>query len=153
MMRSGGMSSDKKVYLAAILVMAFGLGNSQIRKHMDWFECLSSRIHSRVTDHAPDSENRFESVLERAVVRGENRIVRDQNALVRVEVKTACAQARMAQRQAEMVRSQIEKVRVMNLGQVHRTEIIDRENAIRDVLNRTVLPKIDVNIETADDKI
>jgi len=147
------MSSDKKIYLAALLVMAFGLGNSQIRKHMDWFECLSDRIHSRVSDRALDGENRFESVVERVFVRGQNRMVRDQNALVRVRVNLACAQARMAQRQAEMVRSQVERVRVMNLHQAHGTVIIDRENAIRNVLNRSAVPKVDVNIETDDDKI
>jgi hypothetical protein len=146
------MSSDKKVYLAAILVMAFGLGNSQIRKHMDWIECLSARMSSRVSNGALDSENRFESVAERVFVRGQNRVVRDQNALVRVQARMACAQARMAQRQAEMVRSQVEGVRVMDLDQAHRTVILDRQNAIRNVLNRTVVPKIDVNVES-DDKI
>jgi hypothetical protein len=147
------MSSDKKVYLAAVLVMAFGLGNSQIRKHMDWFECLSGRINSRISNHALDRENRVESAMERVLVRGQNRIARDQNALVRVQVKTACAQARMAQRQADMVRSQVEKVRIMDLDQARRTVIVDRQNAIRNVLDLTAVPKIDVNIETGDDKI
>jgi hypothetical protein len=153
MTRGGGMSSDKKVYLAAVLVMAFGLGNSQMRKHMDWFECLSQRINSRVSDRALDRENRVESAMERVLVRGQNRIVRDQNALVRVEVKTACAKARMAQRQAQMVRSRVEKVRVMNLDQARRTVVIDHENAIRNVLDITAVPKIDVHIEAGDDKI
>jgi hypothetical protein len=152
-MRSGGMSSDRRVYLAAVLVMAFGLGNSQIRKHMDWFECLSGRINSRVTHRAFEGENRFESAMERVFVRGQNRIVRDQNALVRVEVKTACAQARMARRQAEMVRSQVEKVRVMDLDQARGTVIVERQNAVKDVLDLTVAPKIDLHIETSGDKI
>jgi hypothetical protein len=147
------MSSDKRVYLAAVLVMAFGLGNSHIQKHMDWFECLSDRINSRISDRALVGENRLESVVEQVLVRGQNRIVRDQNALVRVQVKTACAQARMAQRQAEMVRSQVEKVRVMNLDQARRTVLVDQQNAIRNVPDITAAPKIDVHIETGDDKI
>jgi hypothetical protein len=59
----------------------------------------------------------------------------------------------MAQRQAEMVRSQVEKVRVIDLDQARRTVVIDQQNAIRNVLNRTVVPKIHLNIETGDDKI
>jgi len=147
------MSSDKKVYLAAVLVMAFGIGNSQIQKHMDWFECLSQRINSQMSDHALEGENRVESAIERALVRGQSRIARDQSSLMRIEVKTACAQARMAQRQAEMVRSQVEKVRVIDLDQARRTVVLDQQNAIRNVLNRTVVPKIDMNIEIDDDKI
>jgi hypothetical protein len=146
------MSSDKKVYMAAVLVMAFGLGNSQIRKHMDWIECLSARVNSLASNGALDSENRFEGAVQRVLVRRQNHVVGDKNALLRVQVKMACAQAKMAQRQAEMVRSQAEKVQVMSLDQAHRTAIIDGRNAIRNVLNRTVVPKIDVNIET-DDKI
>jgi hypothetical protein len=152
-MRSGGMSSDKKVYLAAVLVMAFGLGNSQIRKHMDWFECLSGRISSRISDRAFDHENRFESEIERVIARGQSRVVRKQNDRVRVQANLACARARMAQRQAAMLRSQVERVRVMNLDQARRTVIFDRQNAIRNVLNRTVAPKIDMNIQIDDDKI
>ena len=147
------MSSDRKVYLAAVLVLVLGIGNSQIRKYIGWFGCLSDRINTRISERALEGENRFESLAERALVRGQSRIIRDQNALVRVEVKTACAQARMAHRQAEMVRSQVEKVRIMNLDQARRTVIIDQQNAIRDVLDRTVVPKIDVNIDTGDDKI
>ncbi len=59
----------------------------------------------------------------------------------------------MAQRQAEMVRSQVEKVRVIDLDQARRTVVLDQQNAIRNVLNRTVVPKIDMNIEIDDDKI
>ena len=140
------MYSDKKIYLAAIVVLAFGIGNSQIKKHMDWFECLSSRIGNS------SMENRLENAAQRMLVRGQNQVVRDQNAVVRVQMNMACAQARMAQRQAEMVRKQVEKVQIMNLDQVQRTLILDRQNAIKDVLDGTVAPKIDVNIEI-DDKI
>jgi hypothetical protein len=152
-MRSGGMSSDKNIYLVAVLVMAFGIGNSQIRKHMDLFECLSNRIHSQVTNRALDGENRVESMMDRVFVRRQNRTVRDQNALVRMQANWACAQERMAQKQAEKVQLQVERVRIMNLDQAHRTIIIERQNAIRNVLNRTVVPKIDMNIGIDDDKI
>lgn len=134
------MSSEKKIYLAAIAVIAFGLGNSQIRKHMDWFECLSGRVGcvaSGVSEGAIDGENRFEVLAERVFSRGQSRIGRGQTALPRVQVKMACAQARMAQRQAEMVRQQAEKARVVTLHDVQRTVTIERQKTMRNISHQT----------------
>ena len=147
------MSSDRKVYLAAVLVMAFGLGNSQIRKHMDWLECLSGRINGRVADRALERENRLESLVEQVFVRRQNRIARDRSAQVRVQANLVCTQARIAQRQAAMVRSQIERVRVLDLYQAQRSMIIDRQNSIRNMLNRTAFPQVEMSIESGDGKI
>jgi hypothetical protein len=134
------MSSEKKIYLVAIAVIAFGLGNSQIRKHMDWFERLSGRVGcvaSGVSEGAMDGENRFADLAEGVFSRGPDRIGRDQTALARVQVKMACVQARMAQRQAQMVRQQAVKARVVTLHEVQRTVTIERQKAMRNISNQT----------------
>jgi hypothetical protein len=150
------MSSDRNIYLAALVVIALGIGNSQIRKHMGWVECFSSSINcvvSRVSDGALDGENRLQNFAERVFSRGETRIGRGQTALARVQVRLACAQARMAEHQAEMVRSQSEKARVVTLNQVQRTVIIERQNAIRNVLHRMKASGVNRDLATDDDKI
>jgi hypothetical protein len=150
------MSSDKNIYLAALVVIALGIGNSQIRKHMGWVECFSGRINcvvSTVSDRALDGENRLEDFGERVFSRGETGIGRGQTALARVQVRLACAQARMAKHQAEMVRAQSEKARVVTLNQVQRTVIIERQNAIRNVLNRMKASGFNRDLATDDDKI
>jgi hypothetical protein len=150
------MSSDKNIYLAALVVLALGIGNSQIRKHMDWVGCLSSRLDcvaSRVSDRALDEENRFENLAERAFSRGETRFGRGQTALARVQVRLACAQARMAERQAEMVRAQSEKVRVVTCNQVRHTMVIERQNAMRNALHRMKVSGANRDMAADDDKI
>ena len=150
------MSSDKNIYLAALLVIALGIGNSQIRKHMGWVECLSSRVDcvlGRVSDRALDGENRLENFAERAFSRGETRIGRGQTALARVQVGMACAQARMAKHQAEMVRAQSEKARVVTLNQLQHTVMIEQQNAIRNALNRIRASGVNRDLATDDDKI
>jgi hypothetical protein len=151
------MSSDKNIYLAALVVIAFGIGNSQIRKHMGLVECLSSRVNcvlSRVSDRALDGENRFEDFAGRAFGRGEAGIGRGQTAVARVEAGLACAQARMAKHQAETVRARCERrARIVTLDQVQHAVIIERQNAVRDVLNRMEVPDVNLDIVTDDDRI
>jgi hypothetical protein len=150
------MSSDKNIYLAALVVLALGIGNSQIRKHMGWVECLSSGVDcvfSRVSDRALDGENRFANFAERVFSRGGTRFDRGQNAMARVQVELACAQARMAQHQAEMVRAQSEKTRVVTLNQVRHTVRIERQNALRNALHRMKASRLNRDLATDDDKI
>jgi hypothetical protein len=150
------MSSDRNVYLAALVVIAFGIGNSQIRKHMGWVECLSSRANcvlSRVSDRALDGENRLEDFAGRAIGRGESGIGRGQTAVARVQVRLACAQARMAKHQAETIRARCQKTRIVTLDQVQHAVIIERQNAVRDVLNRMKVPDVNLDVVTDDDRI
>jgi hypothetical protein len=150
------MSSDRNIYLAALVVIAFGIGNSQIRKHMGWVECLSSRANcvlSRVSDRALDGENRLEDFAGRAIGRGESGIGRGQTAVARVQVRLACAQARMAKHQAETIRARCEKTRIVTLDQVQHAVIIERQNAVRDVLNRMKVPDVNLDVVTDDDRI
>jgi hypothetical protein len=150
------MSSDKNIYLAALVVIAFGIGNSQIRKHMGLVECLSSRVNcvlSRVSDRALDGENRFEDFAGRAFGRGEAGIGRGQSAVARVQVGLARAQARMAKHQAEMIRAQSEKARVVTLKRLQNTVIIERQNAKRNALNRIRASGVNRDLATDDDKI
>jgi hypothetical protein len=150
------MSSDRNVYLAALVVIAFGIGNSQIRKHMGWVECLSSRANcvlSRVSDRALDGENRLEDFAGRAIGRGESGIGRGQTAVARVQVRLACAQARMAKHQAETIRARCQKTRIVTLDQVQHAVIIERQNAVRDVLHRMKVPDVNLDVVTDDDRI
>jgi hypothetical protein len=150
------MSSDKNIYLAALVVIALGIGNSQIRKHMGWAECLSSRVDcvlGRVSDRALDGENRLENFAERVFSRGETRIGRGQTALARVQAGMACAQARIAKHQAEMVRAQSEKARVVTLNQLQHTVILEQQNAVRNALNRMRASGVNRDLAMDDDKI
>ena len=134
------MHSERKIYLAAILVIAFGLGNSQIRKHMNWFDRASRRVGcvaGSVSDRAIGGETLLENLAERVFSRGQNRIGQGQTALARVQVKIACAQSRMAQRQAEMHRVQAERARVINLNEMRRTVTIERRQAVGNILRET----------------
>ena len=152
------MSSDRNIYLAALVVIAFGIGNSQIRKHMGLVECLSSRVNcvlSRFSDRALDGENRFEDFASRAVGRGEAGIGRGQSAVDGVQAGLARAQARMAKHQAEAetVRARCERARIVSLDQVQHAVIIERQNAAQDVLNRMKVPDVALDIVTDDDRI
>jgi hypothetical protein len=147
------MSSDRNIYLAALLVIAFGIGNSQIRKHMGWVECLSSRANcvlGRVSDRALEGENRFADFAGRAFDRGEAGIGRGQSAAARVQAGLARAQARMARHQAETVRGRCERARIVSLDQVQHAVIIEQQNAVRNVLNQMKVPDVNLDIVTDD---
>jgi len=134
------MHSERKIYLAAILVIAFGLGNSQIRKHMNWFERVSGRVGcvaNSVSDRAIGGETLVENLAERVFSRGQNRIGQGQTALARVQVKVACAQSRMAQRQAEVDRVQAERARVITLHEMRPTVTLERQQAVGNILHQT----------------
>ena len=150
------MSSDRNIYLAALVVIVFGIGNSQIRKHMGLVECLSSRVNcvfSRFSDRALAGENRFEDFASRTFDRGEAGIGRGQSAVARAQAGLERAQARMAKHQTETVRARCERARIVSLDQVQHAVIIEQQNAVRDVLNQMKVPDVNLDIVTDDDRI
>jgi hypothetical protein len=137
------MASDKGLYVAAAVVIAFGLSNSMIKKHIAWIDCLSNRVEGmlgRVSEQASDGEIRLASLAGRVFSRSDGRVERGQDAMVRVQMKLACAQARIARRQAEMTRAQAEKVRVEVFDQVRSPLVIERQNARTNFSKRRTIP-------------
>lgn len=141
------MASDKGLYVAAAVVIAFGLGNSMIKKHIAWIDCLSDRVEGivgRASDQASDGEIRFAGLAGRVFNRSEGRVERGQDAMVRVQMKLACAQARIARRQAEMARAQAEKVRVEVFDQVRSPLVIERQNSRTNLSKQPTIPDKDM---------
>jgi hypothetical protein len=125
------MASERRIYLLAVVVLAFGLGNSLIKKHVDWLNCFSSRVNSlvdRVSDHAFDGKDRFQGLAERACLRSQRGVERGQQSLVAERVKLACAQSLMARRQADVIREQAGKARDLAFDQVQQTLIIQQQS-------------------------
>jgi hypothetical protein len=133
------MASEKSVYLVAVVVLTFGLGNSLIEKHMDWVACLSDQVDGwvdRVSDHVSSGEARVESLTDPVFIRSESRIERGKNAVVKTQMKLACAQIEMARRRAEMARTQAERTRGIDLDQMQRDLILERQNIQTKILKR-----------------
>jgi hypothetical protein len=135
------MASEKRLYLMAAVVFAFGFGNSLITKHMDWIDSLSDRVDgvvSRVSDNASEGDTRFESLAQRTFGRGEKGMERGSMALDRVQAKLVCMQARMAQRQAEMARIQADRGQVEIRNQMQRDFRQQQKNEIKAPKLRTI---------------
>jgi len=131
------MASEKSVYLVAVVVITFGLGNSLIKKHIGWVDCLSAQVEGMLNRvYAAEGETQFVDLTERAYSRGQRGIERGQNAVVKTQMKLACAQIEMARRQAEMARTQAERTRGMNLDQMQRDLILERQNIQTKILKR-----------------
>jgi hypothetical protein len=125
------MASERRIYLLAMVVLAFGLGNSLIKKHVDWLDYFSSRVNSladRVSDHALDGKGRFQGLAERASLGSQRGIERGQQSRVKAQLKMACAQSVMARRQADAIREQVEKARDRALDQLQHNLIIQQQN-------------------------
>jgi hypothetical protein len=128
-MRGGGMASERRFYLVAAVVLAFGLGNSLITRHMDWIDCVSNRVDSlvsQVSDRASEGEIRVEGLSETACNRGGQRIERGRDALAKAQMKLTCAQRAIAIHQADNVREQVEKARALTLDQLQQSFIIQQ---------------------------
>jgi hypothetical protein len=125
------MASERRIYLLAVAVLAFGLGNSLIKKHVDWLDCFSSRVNSlvdRVSGHAFNGKDRFQGLTERACLRSQRGIERGQQSLVKAQLKMARVQSVMAQPQADAIREQVEKARDLALDRMQQTLIIQQQN-------------------------
>jgi hypothetical protein len=144
------MASDRNLYLVAVVVMALGLGNSLIKKHLEWIDDVSGGADTLVSwasDHASDLESRFEDRAENLFGRGESRVAHGQYALARAEAKLACEQSRIAQRQAEMVRVQAEHARATALDQMQRVLIQQQKDQLK-ILKQPAIPHAVPNNDT-----
>jgi len=124
------MTSDKAWYWVAAGVLALGLSNSFVDRHMDCVRELTERVQAQENDflaEASDQVVQFLDVATRFSDQKELRSPQMQVALAKIQSRVACLQTLAAEKQAEMARHEAEKAREEMIENMPVEEICPRQ--------------------------
>jgi hypothetical protein len=122
------MNTERAWYWMGVAVLAVGVTNSAVSRHMDWIRCAVSQI----SGHGPYISAQTAVLAERASLGGldEAKLDRAFATAARVRVKADCAQAILARHQAEFDRMQAQLDRGFAAVQAHRAVTIPRQRIV-----------------------